>query len=412
MRYTAPFILRMTKRVFSFDVDIAIFGGGIGGLWLLNRLRARGYNAVLFETHELGGGQSINSQGMIHGGIKYALGGALTGSSEAIADMPDHWRRCLRGEGDVDLRNVNVLSEHFYLWSTENLTSRLTSFFASKMTRGRVENIAKADAHPIFRDPAFRGNLYKLIDVVLDVPSLIAKLSANTRGFIYHIDENNIVFEKNDDGTVAGVSAYCGEQAIRCHAQRFIFSAGAGNEGLLEKIGASKPAMQLRPLHQGLMKHRYPHPLYAHCTGGNASPRLTISSHPLRDGNWVWYLGGDLATEGVDLSESQLIEVAQNEVRSLFPWVDFGTTEWATLRIDRAEPKQKGLVKPDKAFAAFAENSANVIVAWPTKLTLAPNMADAVEELLAIKPQAGALPEQCKALPSPPLAKPCWEKLF
>jgi hypothetical protein len=126
----------------------------------------------------------------------------------------------------------------------------------------------------------------------------------------------------------------------------------------------------------------------------------------------VWYLGGDLATEGVDLSESQLIEVAQNEVRSLFPWVDFGTTEWATLRIDRAEPKQKGLVKPDKAFAAFAENSANVIVAWPTKLTLAPNMADAVEELLAIKPQAGALPEQCKALPSPPLAKPCWEKLF
>lgn len=53
----------------SFDVDVVVLGGGIGGLWLLNRLRGRGYNAVLLETGELGGGQSVNSQGMIHGGI-------------------------------------------------------------------------------------------------------------------------------------------------------------------------------------------------------------------------------------------------------------------------------------------------------------------------------------------------------
>jgi len=399
-------------RVFSFDVDIAIFGGGIGGLWLLNRLRARGYNAVLFETAALGGGQSINSQGMIHGGIKYALGGVLTGSSEAIADMPEHWRRCLRGDGDVDLRGVNVLSEHFYLWSTENLASRLTGFFASKLTRGRVENIAKKDAHPIFRDPAFRGNLYKLIDVVLDVPSLIAKLTANARGCIYHIEENSIAFEKNADGTIAAITARCGAQMIRCCVQQVIFSAGAGNANLLQKIGAQKPEMQLRPLHQGLMKHRYPHALYAHCTGGNSSPRLTISSHPLRDGSWVWYLGGDLATNGVDLSPTELIAHAKREVSELFPWVDFGTTEWATLRIDRAEPKQKGLIKPDKAFAAHAENCSNTIVAWPTKLTLAPNMADEVDALLAIDPKARPLPAPCAQLSVPPLAKPCWEILF
>lgn len=398
--------------MFSFDVDIAIFGGGIGGLWLLNRLRARGYNAVLFETAALGGGQSINSQGMIHGGIKYALGGSLTGSSEAIADMPEHWRRCLRGEGDVDLRGVNVLSEHFYLWSTENLASRLTGFFASKMARGRVDSVAKNEAHPIFRDPAFRGNLYKLVDVVLDVPSLITQLAERARGTIYHVEESSIAFEKSNDGRIAALTARSGEQTIRCHAQQFVFSAGAGNAALLQNIGASKPEMQLRPLHQALMKHSYPHPLYAHCTGSNPSPRLTISSHPLRDGSWVWYLGGDLATNGVALNEVDLIAQAKQEVNALFPWVDFGATEWATLRIDRAEPKQKGLIKPDKAFAAHAENCSNAIVAWPTKLTLAPNMADAVEQLLAIKPTAPPLPEQCAALPTPPIAEPCWELLF
>lgn len=404
--------------MFEFDVDIAIIGGGIGGLWLLNRLRARGYSVVLFEQDALGSAQSVNSQGMIHGGIKYALSGALTGSSEAIADMPEHWRRCLHGEGDVDLRDVNILSDHFYLWSSDSIASKLTSFFASKLTRGRVDHVAADERHPIFQSAEFRGNLYRLVDMVVDVPSVLQKLAHNAHGRIYHIDGDSIEFDRDAHGNVVALIANCGIDTLRCSAQRFVFSAGEGNAGLLEKIDSKKPEMQRRPLHQALVKHDYPHPLYAHCTGANPSPRLTISSHRLRDGKWVWYLGGDLATAGVAQSEAQLIDTAQNELRELFPWVDFGVTQWATLRIDRAEPKQKGLVKPDKAFAATAEKHDNVIVAWPTKLTLAPNMADAVEALLsisakgAITAKAPPLPDACNDLPVPRIAKPCWELLF
>lgn len=398
--------------MFAFDVDIAIIGGGIGGLWLLNRLRARGYNAVLFEHEALGSPQSVNSQGMIHGGIKYALGGTLTGSSEAIADMPAHWRRCLQGEGDVDLRGVNILSDHFYLWSTETIASRLTSFFASKLTRGRVDTVALAQRHPIFQNAAFRGNVYRLVDLVLDVPSVLAKLAANARGCIYHIDGESLSFDRDARGKVMAVIANCGAQTMRCNAQIFVFSAGSGNADLLAQIGSKKPEMQRRPLQQVLVKHDYPHALYAHCTGANPSPRLTISSHPLRDGSWAWYLGGDLATEGVDMSEAELIDAARRELHELFPWVNFGATQWATLRVDRAEPKQKGLVKPDKAFAGIAEKHANIIVAWPTKLTLAPNMADEVEMHLSIEPKAPPLPAACADLPAPRIAKPCWEQVF
>jgi glycerol-3-phosphate dehydrogenase len=396
----------------SLDVDVVILGGGIGGLWLLNRLCARGYNAVLLESEQLGGGQSVNSQGMIHGGIKYALGGMLTGSSEAIADMPEHWRRCIRGAGDVDLRGINVLSEHFYLWSSENLASRLTSFFASKLTRGRVETVAGNERHPVFQHADFRGNLYKLVDMVLDVPSVIKKLAENCSGRIYRADAGSIHFKRAADGSVAALQFLSATTPVHIAAQRFVFSAGAGNEDLLHKLGSKTPAMQRRPLHQLLIKHDYPHPLYAHCTGSNPSPRLTISSHPLSDGKWVWYLGGDLATEGVALDEATLIAKGKQELRELLPWLDFSTAEWAALRIDRAEPKQKGLVKPDKAFAAIAENCANVIVAWPTKLTLAPNMADEVEALLSIKPSAPELPAEASMLPPPEFAKPCWELLF
>ncbi|MHA5864347.1 FAD-dependent oxidoreductase, partial [Pseudomonas aeruginosa] len=83
----------------ALSTDILIVGGGIAGLWLNARLRRAGYATVLVESASLGGGQSVKSQGIIHGGAKYALHGALTGASEAIADMPRRWRACLGSDG-------------------------------------------------------------------------------------------------------------------------------------------------------------------------------------------------------------------------------------------------------------------------------------------------------------------------
>ena len=127
----------------QLQLDIAIIGGGIAGLWTLNQLRGLGYSAVLFEQEALGSHQTIASQGMIHGGIKYALGGALSGGSETISAMPAAWRACLAGDGPVDLRGAKVLSDDFYLWSAGSLQSRMTSFFASKMLRGRVQKLKR-----------------------------------------------------------------------------------------------------------------------------------------------------------------------------------------------------------------------------------------------------------------------------
>lgn len=402
----------MSNDLTHTSADIAIIGGGIAGLWLLNRLCNQGYNAVLFESNSLGGEQTIASQGMIHGGIKYALGGALTGASEAIADMPDHWRRCLKGEGDVDLRNARVLSEHFYMWSTKSLTSRITSFFASKVTRGRVNTVETRDRPAAFASPQFKGHLYQLVDLVLDAPSVVKTLADNYQQRIFRIDWQRSRFIKDASGKVKQLLI---NDQVALSAQQFILCAGAGNEWLCEQLGINKPRMQRRPLKQVLVKHHYPYALYAHCMGGNPSPRLTVSSHQREDGAMVWYLGGDLATEGVALSDGALIEKAKQELDQLFPWLDFSNAEFATLSIDRAEPKQKALVKPDKAFAAWADNCSNVIVAWPTKLTLAPNMANEVNRLLqqqAVVPSAKGDPSALRVLPKPDIGTPCWESLF
>lgn len=393
------------------QVDIVIIGGGIAGLWTLNRLLNAGYNAVLFEQGELGSSQTIASQGMIHGGIKYALGGALTGASEAIADMPDHWRLCLNGNGDVDLSNAEVLSKHFYMWSTQSLTSKVTSFFASKVARGRVDSVKPKDRPEVFQHERFKGSLYKLVDLVLDVPSVVSALADNCKGRIFKIDWTKSRFQQNQDGAISSLDL--GDVSIV--AQRYIFSAGEGNEQLCNELSISKPTMQRRPLQQVLVKHDYPYALYAHCMGANPSPRITVSSHKTEDGKNVWYLGGDLATGGVNDSEEVLIEKAKQELNELFPWLDFSNSEWRTLFVNRAEPKQKGLIKPDKAFAEKAVGCNNVIVSWPTKLTLAPNMADEIMQLLtddAIQATADKENPAIKNIPAPTVAKPCWEGLF
>ena len=106
------------------EIDAAIVGGGIAGTWLLNLLSAKGYQVVLLERDAIGADQTLASQGMIHGGLKYALAGALTGASEAIADMPARWRSCLAGNDDVDLREVTLLSDTYYMFADNAIGSR------------------------------------------------------------------------------------------------------------------------------------------------------------------------------------------------------------------------------------------------------------------------------------------------
>ncbi len=118
--------------------DIAIIGGGVAGLWLLNHLRQQGFSAILLESKTLGGGQTHKSQGIIHGGMKYALQGTMTSAARAIADMPATWQACLTGSGSIDLTNVPVLSKHQYLWTTGSLTSKIAGFFAGVALKSQV----------------------------------------------------------------------------------------------------------------------------------------------------------------------------------------------------------------------------------------------------------------------------------
>ena len=385
------------------STDVLIVGAGVAGLWLNARLRKQGFSTIVVERESLGGGQSVKSQGIIHGGAKYALHGALTGASEAIADMPRRWREALAGDGELDLSGVRILSQAHYLWSPGTLAGNLTSFFASKAVRGRVDQVKGEQLPPALQDPRFKGKVYRLAELVVDVPSLIERLANLAGDGLLAGQSIEPLFDNND---LVGLRV----DGRDIHAQRIVFSAGAGNAELLASAGISVPAQQLRPLHMVLVKGPSLKPLYAHCLGGGPKPRITVTTHPAANGEWVWYLGGDIAeADGVAREPAEQIAVAQKELGNLLPWVDLNQAQWATLRVNRAEPAQSGLVRPDNAFLS---DQGRLLVGWPTKLALAPDFSDRVLQALeqdGIKPgHAPALPE----LPRPPLGQTPWEQLL
>jgi glycine/D-amino acid oxidase-like deaminating enzyme len=372
--------------------DIVIVGGGVAGLWTLNRLRSQGYQAILLEKNALGFGQTIASQGIIHGGIKYALTGALSDSSLQISDMPARWQACLQGQGDIDLSATQILSNHYYLCSQQKITQRITQFFAQKALQSDSDALAKTHYPAFFQHKDFQGLLTLVHECVVDVPSLIQALAKNMMPYIFKI--NTCQLEKMD--TRYSIKL---DNAL-LHANRIILTAGEGNADLFPFA-----AMQKRPLQMVVLKADNLPRIFVHCVGLSTNPILTITSHLCHNGQTLWYLGGQIAEEGVHRDTQTQIEMAQTLIQHQFPWFTPINPRWQTLNINRAEGFNHGK-RPESIRVNTLEN---VITAWPTKLTFAPLLA---EKIITMLPPPGfeKMPE-LNLGPKPDIAQPIWESL-
>ena len=403
----------MEKQVQPIYTDALILGGGVAGLWIANRLKNAGYDVAVLERDQLGCKQTLASQGMIHGGMKYTLSGMLNPSSETLADMPRYWRQCLVGDGDVDLRNTRLMSDFFYLWSGNSLSDKLAGFFASKTLTGRIEPVKLERLPPLFRHTDFEGNLYRLEDIVIDTHSLVANLEQHLKHRCFQWNWESATWSM--DQGVLSLIAQRDEKTYQIFAQQFIFAAGEGNGELLSAVGAPAPKMQLRPLQQLMVKHRYPFSFYGHCIGASSLPRLTISTHKLDSGETIWYLGGQLAEDGVNLTPDALIVRAQEELATIMPWIHLEEAEWSCLSINRAEPEQPNKQRPDQAYLGQASGINNLSVAWPTKLTLTPNLGNQMLDHLIsqdIQPKYHDAQRIAEFCPAATIGRNPWEHAF
>jgi glycine/D-amino acid oxidase-like deaminating enzyme len=366
--------------------QVLILGGGIAGLWVLARLVRRGVDALLVDTGPLGGGQTVGSQGIIHGGIKYALTGQASAASRAIAGMPERWRACLAGTGEVDLSRAVVLADRQHLWTTPGLLSRVAAAGASKVIRTPVEFVAPSDRPPAFTGAPRGVDVYSVGEPVVDARSIVAALAGAVGGRAGTIG----AFELGAGGVLSS-------PGVRIEAGAIVLAAGAGNADLLGRVGAGDAVMtQLRPLH--MVMARFPGRagderlrLFGHCLGPSSLPRLTVTT--ACDGaDSVWYLGGSVAETGVERDGPAQIAAAREELRDCLPWLDLAGATFATCRWDRAEALAPGTrpgQRPDEPVVVRVDRGVPIVAAWPTKLALAPLTADRVIEQLE---RAGVVP--------------------
>lgn len=411
----------------KINTDIAIIGGGVAGLFALNRLKSLGYSAILLENKALGSGQTIKSQGIIHGGLKFALQGLLNPAAKAVESMPARWKSYLDGTGEIDLRDVKILSDEQLLWSCGNLGSDLSTFFASLILNARVKKL-KPNQFPVaFQSNQFRGQVFKLHEIVIDPHSLLSALSKNHTQALIKIDEREWDREQERDSikpiqdptspfNLKALQVQCQGKLLEIVAQHYVLTAGAGNGEWSTYFPEQLSPQQMRPLHMVIVKLNQNLPLFAHCIGSGAAPRITITSHTAQDGHLIWYLGGEIAESGVHRTPTEQILFAKQELQTLFPWLSFDNAQFASFMVNRAEPKQPGGKRPD---SAFLQTVGNVSLVWPTKLALTPIVTENLLQTLkaqGIHPTISdqKLLEELRTfnLPTPQVASKVWDELL
>jgi glycerol-3-phosphate dehydrogenase len=401
----------------KLDTDVVIFGGGCAGLWLLDELRRSGLRALLLESGRLGGGQTTGSQGILHGGVKYALQGVFSASANAVRDMPAIWRDARRGTIEPNLSQMRLRSDCCFLWRSDSWQSWAGLIGARALLEVKPVPLAIDERPAILADCP--GQVYRLEEEVIDTTSFAQVMADRNRGAILQIEpDRDPEFTFGPDGRVAAVQIVhpTSQQVLSIPLKHLVLTAGAGNEKLRQLVRLPANAMQRRALHMVLVRGDLPL-LNGHCVDG-AKTRVTITSDEDSAGRIVWQIGGQLAEEGVRLEPDRLIEFARRELFAVLPKWQPSRLEWSTYRIDRAEARTPDGSRPNDV-QLMQEN--NVLTAWPTKLVLAPRLAERVLEEIGPGPTpgtSGILPNTISDFqaslselnwPAPNVALPPWE---
>ncbi len=376
------------------QLDALVVGGGIAGLLALDALHAKGCRAWLVEHQALGCGQTIWSQGIIHGGLKYALGGVAGSAARSVSEMPQRWRRMLDGDGSPNLSAVAMRADACAIW-THRSASSLAGLLGAKLTlQTRPTKWSAADRPEALK--GITGQVLRVAEPVLEPESLLAVLGTRHAPRLVQGSVSRIETRANHVDVQVSVAG----EHVDVEARRLILLAGGGNANLRTLAGASGKSTQIRPLRMVLVRGPLP-VLNGHCIRG-AKPWLTITTVASDDSQRVWQVGGEVAERGATASEADTISLAAAQLSEALPEISFESTEWATYDAPRFEHATASGGRPDLPTVL---DEGNLLTGWPTKLALAPLLSDDIAA--RISPTFTPLPAPAH-WPRPTIATPPW----
>jgi len=103
-----------------------------------------------------------------------------------------------------------------------------------------------------------------------------------------------------------------------------------------------------------------------------------------------------------------LLRHARQELEACIPGIDLRGVAWSSYRVDRAEPATGEGSRPQDIGLIVEEN---ILTAWPTKLVLAPHLADTIVARLDLSSPCGD-PGLIRSMgtAAPQLAELPWER--
>ncbi len=347
------------------DVDVAVIGAGVAGLWLANLLQARGLAVAVCARTPIGGEQTLASQGIIHSGLKYGLGRRSASTDSGLAAMPERWRACLRGAGELDLRGVRVIAERLHLHagpaSAQPRAVAAARLFASRCRR----------ADPAAVPPFDRGVLFEIDEFAVDVPCLVRRLAESLQGrFVAGMVAADALLPAAEG--LRGIATARGT----LRAAAYVLAVGAGTAGIAASAGFGDIPLRRLPLRQTCIALREPPAVFAHCLtrATGTEPDLTITSH----GNAL-YVGGRIAGEGAERDAGAHADAVRRVLGRALPAIDLRGAEFDSFLVDRAEPAQPGARRADRPFVA---RRGNCLLCLPVKLSLVPLLGDLAMDML------------------------------
>ena len=308
----------------------------------------------------MGAGQTLGAQGILHGGVKYGLDGSNREIAEKLRGLPPVWLECLAGGREPSLAGGRVLSKCQHLWAADTWLAKVGATVGARAMQGEVRKLEREAWPEALREGGHRGAVYELEETVIEVKSVLAALAEPVRERIFKAGIDG--FEVAEGGGLRSIS--CG--GVGLTAEVFLFTAATGNEAAAAAVGWGRGATQRRPLKQVMVRGRLPG-LYGHCVTATPKPVVTITSHPF-EGDMVWYLGGGVAEDAVNLTDEAAILNAKNKLRAIFPKHVWEGLRWACWKVDRAEPGAASRLPDGPAL----QERGNTGLAWPTKLVYAP----------------------------------------
>ena len=386
----------------SIPLDCLIFGGGVAGLFTLEKCVSSGHRTLLLENKSMGTGQTIDSQGIIHGGLKYAITGNAYSSAIAIRDMPLVWRRCLAGETKPDLTNVAMRAEFCHVWRTDSIRSKI-GWVAAKLALRIKPRLLEEDELPTYFQ-GIAGRVARLDEQVIEPRSLIEVLSRGHDKHLLQTTDGGVeVIEQDGSWLIRLLNPETGEP-VDVTPRKIVLTAGSGNLELRKLFGLPSGKSQNRPLHMVMVRGNLP-VLNGHCIEG-AKTRVTITTTTDYAGRQVWQVGGQLAENGNKIAPEQLICRAASELKLVLPNIDFSSAEFTTYRTTRSESNAQGYRPTDVSIL----EEGNILTCWPTKLAFAPRLADGIHHRLGNPAYDGFIDSKIFSnWPKPTVALPPWE---